>query len=287
MNSNILLDKIESQLDEFPRSETRFARWVLKFPEEAAQLGIQELAEKSGSSEPSIVRFSKRLGCTGFREFKAKLLISLQKKPLSEAPPQDPFLADQLLFRKQWQRLQDQILKSLPSQDLKQFLNKLMEARQVLILADPSLKEVSDLVFRQLLPFNKRLQVCAREDQSSGMLGRLGKSDVLLFLHYGNAHLLKAVTAVKSKKVFVAAFGHFPLEAGVDVFFGSPENSSCVELSILLSLAQIVNLLPKHVEEARKNAETFYVLPDQAGNAETLKPLQGEFWSQETFAFNT
>ena len=279
---NSLLNQLETRLEEFPRGEVRFARWVLKSPEEASTLSIQELSEKSGTSEPTIVRFSKRVGFKGFREFKLKLLESLKKEKTDlkiEALPQDLFSADQLTLSRTLKQLQDRVLQSLPGADLNKFLNKLVEAKHLLIFADPSLKEVAEIAYRQLLPFTKRLSLCYREDQYAGMLSRLAKSDVILLLHRGNSDILKHVQLAKTKKICIAVLGQLPAEPTVDVFLGVAGFSNYLELSILLSLTQLVELLPKHVKEAQKNADSFWLSSEQELNADPVKSLQGELWS--------
>jgi DNA-binding MurR/RpiR family transcriptional regulator len=278
-----LLSEIEKRLDEFPRGETRFARWVLKNPEASSTLTIQELAEKSSASEPTIVRFSKRIGFKGFREFKAKLVEYIQQEKQKEKtsppkPPQDPFLADQFRLNRNLKNLQESVLQSLSSQDLKLFLHKLIEAKHVLLLVDPTLKEVGDIVCRELQPFLKRLSYCAQDAYYPGMLGRLTRADMVLALYQHNHGMLKTIQQAKSKKIYTAVCGQRPVESPVDVFLGTDEFSDYTELSVLISLAQWVELLQNHNEEAKANLEAFQIKEDVDLISDPLKQLQGELW---------
>ena len=54
--------KIELLYNEMGKSEKKIADFILKNPAALLPLSITDLAEKSESSEATIVRFAKRLG---------------------------------------------------------------------------------------------------------------------------------------------------------------------------------------------------------------------------------
>lgn len=64
---------IQVLYNEMGKSEKRIADWILKHPGEIISLSIVELAEQCGCSEATIVRFSKRLGLSGYQELKISL----------------------------------------------------------------------------------------------------------------------------------------------------------------------------------------------------------------------
>ncbi len=74
-----MLNRIEQRLPAFSRAESTVARWVLQHPRQAAEMTLAELAETSQSSEPSVVRFCRRLGLSGYREFTRKLTEALSQ----------------------------------------------------------------------------------------------------------------------------------------------------------------------------------------------------------------
>ena len=55
------------------KAEKQVADWIEKNPKKIISLSIVELAEQCGCSEATIVRFSKRLGMSGFQELKISL----------------------------------------------------------------------------------------------------------------------------------------------------------------------------------------------------------------------
>ncbi len=72
-----LLAVIQRQLNELNKSEAKVAQAILNAPEEATRSSIASLAASAGVSEPSVNRFCKRFGATGFPDFKLQLATSL------------------------------------------------------------------------------------------------------------------------------------------------------------------------------------------------------------------
>jgi len=58
------------------KAELRLADYVLKHPDEVSGLTINEVQNKSGTSYATIIRFCKRLGYSGFKEFKNNLFTN-------------------------------------------------------------------------------------------------------------------------------------------------------------------------------------------------------------------
>ncbi len=274
-----LIERTESLIEDLPRGESRFARFLLKSPELVINQSIQEIASQSGASEPTIVRFSKRMNFHGFRDFKAQLAKQLKKaslEPVEEKLPEDPFIADQITLQRSLRFWQDRILQSLPPERLKQFLERLNSAKNILILTDESLKPLAEIAFAKLTPLVKRVTICPKKELASGLIQRLNKSDLLCFFHDGQIDLLHLVLLAKQRKIPAAAFGKLPAEPSVDFFFGANDFNEHLELSILLSLTQIEHLLPKHFEESEKSQLSFQSELSPLSLEETIKSLQGE-----------
>ena len=65
--------KIQMLYDEMGKSEKKVADFIISHPSELLPLSITELAEKSKSSEATIVRFARRLGLSGYQELKISI----------------------------------------------------------------------------------------------------------------------------------------------------------------------------------------------------------------------
>ena len=77
MSTNNLLTRLNAALPELSKSEIKVANAILTDPEAATRSSIAVLAAAAGVSEPSVNRFCKRFGASGFPDFKLQLARSL------------------------------------------------------------------------------------------------------------------------------------------------------------------------------------------------------------------
>jgi RpiR family carbohydrate utilization transcriptional regulator len=68
---------IRSSLDSLRNSEKKVAKCVLSEPGAVITSSITELAEKAGTSEPTVIRFCRRLGLGGYMELRLNLARDL------------------------------------------------------------------------------------------------------------------------------------------------------------------------------------------------------------------
>ena len=71
------LTLIRSSLDSLRNSEKKVAKCVLKDPEAVITTSITELAERARTSEPTVIRFCRRLGLDGYMELRLNLARDL------------------------------------------------------------------------------------------------------------------------------------------------------------------------------------------------------------------
>jgi RpiR family carbohydrate utilization transcriptional regulator len=74
-----MLGMINQSLGRLTRSETRVAEWVLEHPRQAAESTVAEVARACSTSEPSVIRFCRRIGLSGFRELTIRLTEALSQ----------------------------------------------------------------------------------------------------------------------------------------------------------------------------------------------------------------
>ncbi len=72
-----LLSSIRSSIDELRSSERKVAEYVIKNPEAVTRLSITDLADECGTSEPTVIRFCRKLGLKGFMDLKLSLARDL------------------------------------------------------------------------------------------------------------------------------------------------------------------------------------------------------------------
>ena len=72
-----MLKRIEHRYPSLSRAEQRVAGWVLAHPRRAADATLAEVAAACGASEPTVIRFCRRIGLDGFRDFTLRLTEAL------------------------------------------------------------------------------------------------------------------------------------------------------------------------------------------------------------------
>lgn len=76
---------IKMHYNEMGKAEKRIADCIFQNPEKVISLSIVELAEECGCSEATIVRFSKRIGVSGYQELKLKLASEEKNLPINSS----------------------------------------------------------------------------------------------------------------------------------------------------------------------------------------------------------
>ncbi|OIJ21270.1 transcriptional regulator, RpiR family protein [Anaerobacillus alkalidiazotrophicus] len=95
----IISNKLES-MDSFSKSEEILAKYILNEKENIEKLSTKDLAEATYTSPSTAVRLSKKLGFSGWNEFKEKYLAELTylNQHFSNIDPNFPFEANDTLM---------------------------------------------------------------------------------------------------------------------------------------------------------------------------------------------
>jgi len=72
-----MLSRITNAIPDLSRAEKRVATWVLEHPKQATNATLAHIASECGTSEPTVLRFCRRMGLGGFRELGVRLAESL------------------------------------------------------------------------------------------------------------------------------------------------------------------------------------------------------------------
>lgn len=80
MSSGLLADVAGARAT-LSKSELRLAEVVLRRPEDVITMSMADLRATAAVSDPTIVRFCRRLGCAGYPDFKVRLAQGLAPKP--------------------------------------------------------------------------------------------------------------------------------------------------------------------------------------------------------------
>lgn len=74
-----MLDQIRQSTDRLSRAEKQVAEWVLAHPRQVTESTVAKVAKECETSEPSVIRFCRRLGLSGFRELTIRLTEALSR----------------------------------------------------------------------------------------------------------------------------------------------------------------------------------------------------------------
>lgn len=74
-----MLELLENRLPHLTPAESAVARWVLAHPRRAANSTLAAVARACGTSEPTVIRFCRHLGLSGFRDLTLRLTESLSQ----------------------------------------------------------------------------------------------------------------------------------------------------------------------------------------------------------------
>lgn len=77
---------VRENYDRLPPQQQLVADYLLEHIREVPFLSVPELAEKSGASEATVVRFAQRIGYSGFSGLKMDLLDALREKVVAGPP---------------------------------------------------------------------------------------------------------------------------------------------------------------------------------------------------------
>jgi RpiR family carbohydrate utilization transcriptional regulator len=80
-----VLTRTQAQLAQLSNAERQVGEWILAHPQEALHQDTRTLAAQIGVSQPTLVRFARSLGCTGFDDFRLQLAQDIGSRP--QGPP--------------------------------------------------------------------------------------------------------------------------------------------------------------------------------------------------------
>ncbi|MCG8441726.1 MAG: MurR/RpiR family transcriptional regulator, partial [Caulobacterales bacterium] len=83
----MIISQIADAAPNLRRSERKVADLVLRRPNLVTECSIADLAKRADVSEPTVIRFCRAVGCTGFQDLKRLLLKDLGRRtPVTHRP---------------------------------------------------------------------------------------------------------------------------------------------------------------------------------------------------------
>lgn len=129
-----VLSRIEAQLPSLRDAERKVADFVLGQPADLVHLTVTELADQTGTSEATVIRFARRLGFAGYAALKINLALGLQAgapEPAGElADPDDIRSIKRSVLERNLSSLSD-TAHLLEDDALRQTVDALVSARRI------------------------------------------------------------------------------------------------------------------------------------------------------------
>lgn len=188
-----VFDRIDALKEQYSKSERRIVDYLLRNPHEFARSNVREVAEATSVSEPTVVRFCRRVGCEGFKDLKLQLVEDLayrqalregrssDAKPQSVSEGRKQQLA-QSVYEAAMKALQNSVAR-IDQDVVDRAASAITAARRVVICGVGG----SSSVFAQELHnrlFRLDINCCPFVDSylQRMVAGTLGKSDIAIFI---------------------------------------------------------------------------------------------------------
>lgn len=224
---------MNQMLEDLPVSERKVARYVSQNLDNMVGLSVEELAGRSGSSQAAVVRFCKKLGYKGYRDFSIQLASELavaQRVNVHRAGVSDILAGEKAgnVIRKvchhNIQAIEDTFSLVEPEQ-VELAADKLFHAQRVDLYAIAASNLVAQDAQQKLMRINKRVTAYSDPHLQLSSASTLTPSDVAIALSWSGEtrEVLEAAELARRNGAFIIAitrFGKVSLEALADVHFG-------------------------------------------------------------------
>ena len=215
---------MNQMLEDLPVSERKVARYVSQNLDNMVGLSVEELAGRSGSSQAAVVRFCKKLGYKGYRDFSIQLVSELavaQRVNVHRAGVSDILAGEKAgnVIRKVCHHNIQAI------EDTFSLVDKLFHAQRVDLYAIAASNLVAQDAQQKLMRINKRVTAYSDPHLQLSSASTLTPSDVVIALSWSGEtrEVLEAAELARRNGAFIIAitrFGKVSLEALADVHFG-------------------------------------------------------------------
>ncbi len=123
------LDRIQKNYESFTKTEQEIAIYILNHPLEVARKPIIDVAESANTSKTAMIRFTQKIGYSGFSEFRFDLSRSLMRSTEQEENIQGDSIINDI--GDAYISCIQQLKTSLSQDDLDKIAKKLMSARRI------------------------------------------------------------------------------------------------------------------------------------------------------------
>ncbi len=179
MNRTLL--QAQLMYNDMGRSEKKVADWLFSHSGEVLPYSITDLASKCESSEATIVRFSKRLGCTGYQDLKITLAKEHEKKVIVPmiTSEDDCFAIFEKVCNDAYMSL-ERTKKTLSAECMTRAVKAISEARRVVLIGLGTSAQVAEDASNKLLRAGCNSSAYADTHMQAIAVSQLAAGDVVI-----------------------------------------------------------------------------------------------------------
>ncbi len=163
------------------RSEKKVADWLFSHSGEVLPYSITDLASKCESSEATIVRFSKRLGCRGYQDLKLTLAKEHEKKVVAPVitSNDDCFSIFEKVCNDAYMSL-ERTKKTLSAENMSRAMEAISSARRVVLIGLGTSAQVAEDASNKLLRAGCNSSAYADTHMQAIAVSQLKEGDVVI-----------------------------------------------------------------------------------------------------------
>lgn len=208
MPNRVFLEFIHSKLSGFTKSEKKIAEYILKNSNDVLNATITELAERIATSDASIARFCKTLGCKGYQDFKIRLakeiLPKYKQMNIAIENSDDPETICQKIFNNEIAALHE-TLEIMNVDNLKEAAARIKAANQIEIFGSGGSFIVGEDIKHKFLKIGIKCSVISDVDMQAMAASLLDKNDVVIGIsHTGSTKsILNCLNIAKKNNAYI------------------------------------------------------------------------------------
>lgn len=109
------IDKIQSHFEDFTQTERDIAAYIINHPQDAARQAITKIAADANTSKSALIRFSQKIGYSGFSEFRfdlSRFLVGSNGQDMTTTEKKTPIVAIADIYSSVIQQLKNVVSQS-------------------------------------------------------------------------------------------------------------------------------------------------------------------------------
>ncbi len=245
--------KIQALRSSLKTAELRLADYILNAPEKIEDHTIHELQEKSGSSYATIIRFCKKAGYRGFKEFKASLAqdvsqLSATDFSVTGLPIQENDSVETIIeksFASSFKTLED-TRNIIDTESIRKAVDVFLNANEIFFIGTGASAVVAQYAFTRFYRIGKKCSAICDPTIYKTRIALLGKTDLVFAISSSgrSANVVDGARLAHENRCTVISLADFavsPLTKISDInLYTTPRNTAqFLELDLPLIMGQI------------------------------------------------